>query len=204
MSGPTPAISPFSTTFGRWRERIARRFDAPEVLINNAGYAVYYTFEQTPSGGNPSPVRCQPRRRRAGDARVSSRHDPRRRRPHCHDGVDRRPDPDDAVRRVFGVEARSRRPRRASARSRPRASTCSVHVVCPGRVETDFFSHESFKTRAHRPETARTIPIEAVSRAVMAAVERNRFMTYVPWYYGVLAWLAAAAAASCSGRSGIG
>ena len=25
------------------------RFDAPEVLINNAGYAVYYTFEQMPS-----------------------------------------------------------------------------------------------------------------------------------------------------------
>ena len=24
------------------------RFDAPDVLINNAGYAVYYTFEQMP------------------------------------------------------------------------------------------------------------------------------------------------------------
>ena len=35
-----------------------------------------------------------------------------------------------------------------------------VQVVCPGRVETDFFSHESFRRRAHRPETARTIPIE--------------------------------------------
>jgi hypothetical protein len=29
----------------------------------------------------------------------------------------------------------------------------------------------------------------------MAAVDRNRFMTYVPWYYGMLPWLAAAAPA---------
>ena len=68
-------------------------------------------------------------------------------------------------------------------------------MVCPGRVETDFFSHESFKARAHRPETTRTIPIEAVSQAVIEAVERNRFMTYVPRYYGFLVWLARAPAA---------
>ena len=33
--------------------------------------------------------------------------------------------------------------------------------------------------------------MEAVSRAIIDAVERNRFMTYVPRYYGILAWLAA-------------
>ena len=51
-------------------------------------------------------------------------------------------------------------------------------------------------TRAHRPETDRTISVERVSQAVLAAVERNRFMTYVPRYYGLLAWLAAAAPAA--------
>ena len=42
----------------------------------------------------------------------------------------------------------------------------NVHVICPGRVETDFFADESFKTRAPRKETQHTIPIEAVSQAV--------------------------------------
>ncbi len=67
-----------------------------------------------------------------------------------------------------------------------------LHVVCPGRVETDFFAHESFATRTHRAEATRTIPIGAVSKAIIDAIERNRFMTYVPWHYGLLAWFAAA------------
>ncbi len=66
-----------------------------------------------------------------------------------------------------------------------------VHVVCPGRVETDFFSHESFRNRTHRPETARTITLDAVSRAIIDAVRRDRFLTYVPNYYGILAWAVA-------------
>jgi short-subunit dehydrogenase len=68
-----------------------------------------------------------------------------------------------------------------------------VHVVCPGRVDTEFFAHESFKSRGYRPEAERTIPIEAVSAAVVDAVQRDRFMTYVPAHYGMLAWLAEAA-----------
>jgi short-subunit dehydrogenase len=67
-----------------------------------------------------------------------------------------------------------------------------VQVVCPGRVETDFFSHESFRRRSPRPETARTVAIDVVSRAIIDAIERNRFMTTVPRYYGLLAWSAAA------------
>ena len=65
-------------------------------------------------------------------------------------------------------------------------------MICPGRVETDFFAHESFRRRAPRRETARTVPIEVVSRAIIDAIERDRFMTNVPRYYGALAWFAAA------------
>ncbi len=68
-----------------------------------------------------------------------------------------------------------------------------VHVICPGRVvETDFFLHETFIRRAPRPETTWTIPLESVSRAVRTAIERNRFMTYVPWTYGLLVWVSRA------------
>jgi short-subunit dehydrogenase len=65
-----------------------------------------------------------------------------------------------------------------------------VHVICPGRVETDFFAHETFVQRDRRAETSFTVPVEIVSRATIAAIQKNRFMTYVPSSYGLLVWLA--------------
>jgi NAD(P)-dependent dehydrogenase (short-subunit alcohol dehydrogenase family) len=65
-----------------------------------------------------------------------------------------------------------------------------VNVVCPGRVETEFFDDESFVSRAPRRETEWTIPIERVSASIIDAVSRNRFMTYVPGAYGPFVWLA--------------
>src|SRR5713101_662216 len=55
-----------------------------------------------------------------------------------------------------------------------------VHVICPGRVETPFFDHETFRTRAPRAETRYTVTVEAISRATLRAIETGRFMTYVP------------------------
>ncbi len=64
-----------------------------------------------------------------------------------------------------------------------------VNVVCPGRVETPFFDHETFRTRAPRRETRHTVGVEDVSRDALAAVARNRFLTYTPRTLGLLAWL---------------
>jgi hypothetical protein len=64
----------------------------------------------------------------------------------------------------------------------------TVSVVCPGRVETPFFDHETFRTRASRPETRMTVPIEDVSAAIVAAMDSRRFMTYVPRSLGLLSW----------------
>jgi short-subunit dehydrogenase len=65
-----------------------------------------------------------------------------------------------------------------------------VHVICPGRVETDFFAHETLVQRERRAETRFTVPVETVSRATIAAIQKNRFMTYIPTSYGLLVWLA--------------
>lgn len=66
-----------------------------------------------------------------------------------------------------------------------------VHAVCPGRVEegTAFFNHETFKTRAPRAETRLTITVNDVSRATLQAIDRNRFLTFVPWTLGIVVWL---------------
>jgi short-subunit dehydrogenase len=167
------------------------RFDAPEVLINNAGYAVYYTFEQTPAeeirrlfevnliGASLVTRELLPDMIRSGGGRVVMMASIAGRIPMTPCGV--------YSAAKHGLVALAELLRVETARFR-----IQVHVVCPGRVETDFFSHRSFRARAHRPETSRTIPVEAVSQAVISAIERNRFMTYIPRHLGVLAWMAAA------------
>ena len=65
----------------------------------------------------------------------------------------------------------------------------NICVICPGRVETPFFDHETFRLRAHRTETQLTIPIEEISKKIVAAIEKKSFLTFIPSYYGLLIWL---------------
>ena len=165
------------------------RFDAPEVLINNAGYAVYYTFEQTRPeeihrlvdvnfvGAALVTREFLPDMIRAGGGRIAM----------IASIAGRIPMTPCAMYSAakHGIVALAETLRVEVARFNVR-----LHVVCPGRVETNFFAHESFRTRAHRAETERTIPIETVTRSVIEAIERDRFMTYVPRSYALLSWLA--------------
>lgn len=163
------------------------RFDAPEVLINNAGYAVYYTFEQTRAeeirrlvdvnfvGAALVTREFLPDMIEAGGGRVVMMASIAGRIPMTPCGM--------YSAAKHGLVAFAELLAVEAARFNVR-----VHVVCPGRVETDFFAHESFRTRAVRAESAHTIPIESVSRAVIEAVGRGRFMTYVPRRYALLSW----------------
>jgi short-subunit dehydrogenase len=63
-----------------------------------------------------------------------------------------------------------------------------VHVVCPGRVVTPFFDHETFRNRLSRAETRYTASMKDVSRATLRAIGTRKFMIYVPRTMGWLAW----------------
>jgi short-subunit dehydrogenase len=168
------------------------RFGAPDVLINNAGYAVYYTFDRMSSeeirrlfdvnlvGAALVTREFLPDMIRSGGGHIVMMASIAGRIPMTPCGV--------YSASKHGLVALAELVQVETARF-----NIKVHVVCPGRVETNFFSHESFRLRAHRPETTRTIPIESVSRAVINAVAQNTYLTYVPWHYGILAWLAATA-----------
>lgn len=168
-----------------------QRFGAPEVLINNAGYAVYRTFEQMSSeeirrlvdvnlsGAAVVTRELLPAMIRAGGGHVVMIASIAGRVPMTPCGV--------YSASKHGMVALAELLRVEAARFNVR-----IHIVCPGRVETPFFEHESFQRRAHRPESERTIPIETVSRAILDAVTADRRMTYVPRYYGPLVWLAQA------------
>jgi uncharacterized protein len=165
-------------------------FGAPQVIVNNAGYAVYEPFERMSS----SEIHRLFDVNLSGAALLTRAFLPDMIRSGGGDVVfvssiaGRIPMTPCSVYSAakHGMVALGELLRVELARFNVR-----VQVVCPGRVETDFFAHESFQKRAPRREAARTVPIEVVSRAIIDAVERDRFMTTVPRHYAVLAWLAA-------------
>lgn len=63
-----------------------------------------------------------------------------------------------------------------------------VNVVCPGRVLTPFFDHETFQRRATRPEARMTVPMDRVVAGTLAAVARNRPVAYIPGHLALFAW----------------
>jgi short-subunit dehydrogenase len=72
-------------------------------------------------------------------------------------------------------------------------SNVHVCVVCPGRVDTEFFDHETFRSRQLGPETKHVIPVETVSRATLRAIDRRQQTVFVPSYLRLVVWLSQAA-----------
>ncbi|HEX3463948.1 MAG TPA: SDR family NAD(P)-dependent oxidoreductase [Candidatus Elarobacter sp.] len=64
-----------------------------------------------------------------------------------------------------------------------------VTAVCPGRVDTPFFDHPTFRERTRGPENSSAIGVERVGRAIIGAIERARPVTYVPGTLGLATWL---------------
>ena len=164
------------------------RFGAPDILINNAGYAVYRTFDEMTtqeitrlltvnfigacaitSGFLPSMIE-----RKSGNIVVMAS---------IAGCVAMTPCGCYSAAK-HGLIAWARTLRAELHRFHIR-----VHVMCPGRVETDFFLHETFVHRLPRHEAKWTIPVGTVSQATIAAISRNSFLAYVPKWFGPLVWL---------------
>jgi short-subunit dehydrogenase len=64
-----------------------------------------------------------------------------------------------------------------------------VNVVCPAHTKTNFHDHPTFRRRdPYRSKNARSLTVEQVSAAVLDAIRKDRIVTYVPWWQGLLAW----------------
>jgi short-subunit dehydrogenase len=64
-----------------------------------------------------------------------------------------------------------------------------VGVVCPGRVDTPFFDHPTFRERRLGPENVRALSVERVAAKTIRAIESGRAVTYVPASLGLAVWL---------------
>ena len=64
-----------------------------------------------------------------------------------------------------------------------------VTAVCPGRVDTPFFDHPTFRERKLGPENRSALSVERVAAATLRAIERARPVTFVPASLGFATWL---------------
>jgi short-subunit dehydrogenase len=198
------AVSPMATALQcdvsdltQVRELVARQMDVapPDILINNAGFATYTPVEQASSeeisalvGVNllgamyvtreflPSMI-ARRRGRILNISSVAGRITITPNATYCaaKHGLVAWSDALSAELHQFGI---------------------TVQVVCPGRVETPFFDHPSFAARPPSRTTSFSVPIEKVTRATMDALASNRFLTYVPRWFGLAARISGLAPAT--------
>lgn len=63
-----------------------------------------------------------------------------------------------------------------------------VTTVCPGRVDTPFFDHHTFRERRLGPENRSALPVARVAAETIRAIESGRPVTYIPAWLGLAVW----------------
>ena len=81
----------------------------------------------------------------------------------------------------------------AALRHELRRFGISVTAICPGRVETPFFAHPTFVERTRGPETRTSVPVTRVAAETIRALESGQAVCYIPRSLGLAAWLYEAA-----------
>ena len=64
----------------------------------------------------------------------------------------------------------------------------NVLSVCPGRVVTPFFEHDSYTSRSAGSETFIVTPIEDVAQGVVKGVALGRKVIFIPGYWRLFSW----------------
>ena len=74
-------------------------------------------------------------------------------------------------------------------------SNVSVNVVCPDHVQTSFQDHPTFRRRdvyrnndIYRRGKARSLTVEDVSKGILDTIRKDRVVTYVPSWQGLVVW----------------
>ena len=169
-------------------EEYLRQFGPPDVLVSNAGFAVYRLFEEMPAEEIERLVRVN----FLGGCLITREFLPAMVGAGHGNVVVMASIAGRLVMTPCGIYSAAKHGLVAWAHTLKlelKQTGVHVHVICPGRVETDFFAHETFVQRERRAETRFTVPVENVSRATIAAIQKNQFMTYVPRSHGLLVWL---------------
>jgi len=167
---------------------VLQEHGCPDILVNNAGFATYRTFEESPFDEIERLVNVN----LLGAMRCTHSFLPAMIARHHGTIVNVASIAGKLVMTPNGVYSASKHGLvtwSETLKYELARFNINISVVCPGRVETAFFDHETFKTRIQRSETELTIPIEVVTQKIISSIEKKRFLTFIPSYYGLLIWL---------------
>ena len=169
-------------------QRVLRKHGHVDVLINNAGYAIYRSFEESSveevldilDVNLCGAMRCTKAflpsmimRREGRIVNISSIAGELIITPNAAYCAAK-----------HGMVAWSRAIRLELARF-----NIAVNVVCPGRTGTSFHDHPSFRRRdVYRRKSTRSLSVEKVSLEVLNAIRRDRAVAYVPRKIGAIVW----------------
>lgn len=170
------------------RETVLEKYGSPDILVNNAGFATYRTFEATPFEELERLIQVN----LLGAMRCT--------RAFLPEMIERK---SGAIVNMASIAGRMAMTPNGVYSASKRGMVgwsetlkwelapfgIQVNVMCPGRVETAFFDHETFQSRIQRAETRYTITVKDISDATIKAIQRNRFLTCTPWTLGAVAWL---------------
>jgi short-subunit dehydrogenase len=171
------------------RDAIVAAHGFPDILVNNAGYATYRTFEQEELEEVEHLISVN----FTGAVRVTHAF--------LHGMIKRGTGSIINVASIAGALTLTPNGLYCAAKHgmvawskclamEMRRFNIHVGVVYPGRVETNFFHHETFQRRSHRRETEFMVPMEVVVSAILGTIVHRRKECFVPAYLGVLAWAA--------------
>lgn len=168
--------------------RVVREFGAPDIIVNNAGFAVYRTFEQSSLDEINRLIEVN----LLASLRLT--------RCFLPELIQRRSGIIVNMASVAGTMVITPNATYCTAKHglvswseclRYELARFNIHVnvICPGRVLTPFFDHETFRLREPRPETGYTLSLSRVVEGTLEGIVKNRFMTYIPRTLGILSWL---------------
>lgn len=172
----------------RMTERVNAEVGCPHIIINNAGFAYYHTFEQM----TEEEVEETANVNFVGFLRVT-----RAFIPHIIKGkfsscivnvasvAGAFPITPNAV---YGGAKAGMLAFSELLEIELRPFGINVLSVCPGRVVTPFFDHDSYKARKAGSETSITTPIEDVVHGVVKSVALGKKLVFIPKYWRLFSW----------------
>lgn len=64
-----------------------------------------------------------------------------------------------------------------------------VKTILPGRVETNFFDHISYKIRGTIPESKMTTTVSVITNILINTISSSKIVFYAPKYWGLISFL---------------
>jgi short-subunit dehydrogenase len=168
--------------------RVIADIGCPHIIINNAGFAYYHTFDQM----NEEEVEETANVNFTGFLRVTRAFIPcliRNKNKSCIVNIasvaGAFPITPNAV---YGGAKAGMLAFSELLEIEMRQFGVNVLSVCPGRVETPFFDHDSYKNRKAGSETSILTPVEDVVRGVVKAVALGKKVVFIPAYWCYFSW----------------